>query len=178
MQSGALTGKTGYTSKAGYCYVGAYQENGRNYSYALLACGWPNHKTYKWQDSKALIAYGNEYYAPGNVGNMEQTYEVEIPTGISVTETGYDYESTTMVKNDGSQWEMLLGDNDQITTEFVHEPVTLPIKKDDKAGSIAYYVNGVFAGEQELFYTENIYNFDYQWCFTYFLQEFLQKASF
>lgn len=62
MESGALTGKTGYTSKAGYCYVCAYQKNGRTYTIALLACGWPNHKNYKWSDSRKLIAYGNENY--------------------------------------------------------------------------------------------------------------------
>ena len=29
---------------------------------ALLACGWPNHKTYKWSDSRELFTYGLENY--------------------------------------------------------------------------------------------------------------------
>lgn len=44
MMDHVITGKTGYTSKAGYCYVAALEEGGRHYAIALLACGWPNHK--------------------------------------------------------------------------------------------------------------------------------------
>lgn len=62
MLDGVISGKTGFTAKAGYCYVGAYRQNDRTYTFALLACGWPNHKNYKWEDSKALISYGNDHY--------------------------------------------------------------------------------------------------------------------
>lgn len=41
MMEGALTGKTGFTGKAGYCYVGALSREGKTFSIALLACGWP-----------------------------------------------------------------------------------------------------------------------------------------
>ena len=61
MMSGALSGKTGYTSKAGYCYVGALKQDERTFVVALLACGWPNHKTYKWTDTKCLMEYGLEH---------------------------------------------------------------------------------------------------------------------
>ena len=44
MMEGAISGKTGFTSDAGYCYVGALENEGRTYVVALLACGWPNHK--------------------------------------------------------------------------------------------------------------------------------------
>lgn len=55
MMEGALTGKTGFTNKAGYCYVGALERDGRRFTIALLACGWPNHKTYKWSDARTLF---------------------------------------------------------------------------------------------------------------------------
>jgi D-alanyl-D-alanine carboxypeptidase (penicillin-binding protein 5/6) len=58
MMEGALTGKTGFTNKAGYCYVGALEREGKTLVVALLACGWPNHKTYKWSDTRALMQYG------------------------------------------------------------------------------------------------------------------------
>ena len=48
MMDGALSGKTGFTGGAGYCYVGALRRDGRTFIVALLACGWPAHKTYKW----------------------------------------------------------------------------------------------------------------------------------
>lgn len=62
MMDGALSGKTGFTNKAGYCYVGALESEGRTFVVALLACGWPNNKTYKWSDTRELMEYGIENY--------------------------------------------------------------------------------------------------------------------
>lgn len=62
MMSGALTGKTGFTNKAGYCYVGALERDGRTFVVALLACGWPNNKNYKWSDTRELMEYGVDNY--------------------------------------------------------------------------------------------------------------------
>lgn len=62
MMEGALTGKTGFTGKAGYCYVGALSRDGKTYIVALLACGWPNNKNYKWKDTMTLMNYGLEAY--------------------------------------------------------------------------------------------------------------------
>lgn len=53
MMEGALTGKTGFTGKAGYCYVGALESEGRTFVVALLGCGWPNNRSYKWTDTKS-----------------------------------------------------------------------------------------------------------------------------
>lgn len=47
MMDGVLAGKTGYTSQAGYCYVCAWEKDGKTFIVSLLGCGWPNHKTYK-----------------------------------------------------------------------------------------------------------------------------------
>ncbi len=62
MMDGALSGKTGFTNKAGYCYVGALERDGRTFVVALLACGWPNHKTWKWSDTRELMEYGVDNY--------------------------------------------------------------------------------------------------------------------
>ena len=45
------------------CYVGALTRDGRTFIVALLACGWPNNKTYKWKDTKKLMNYGLENYS-------------------------------------------------------------------------------------------------------------------
>ncbi len=62
MMDGALSGKTGFTNKAGYCYVGSLERDGRTFVVALLACGWPNNKNYKWSDTRELMQYGIENY--------------------------------------------------------------------------------------------------------------------
>lgn len=61
MSSEALSGKTGFTCDAGYCYVGAANKDGHTYIWSLLGCGWPGNKTYKWKDSKTLLSYAGEH---------------------------------------------------------------------------------------------------------------------
>ena len=63
MMEGALSGKTGFTADAGYCYVGALEQDGKTFIVSLLACGWPNNKSYKWSDTKKLMTYGLEHYS-------------------------------------------------------------------------------------------------------------------
>ena len=62
MMEGALSGKTGFTGIAGYCYVGALQREDKTLIVALLACGSPNNKTYKWSDTRKLMNYGLEQF--------------------------------------------------------------------------------------------------------------------
>ena len=62
MMEGMISGKTGFTGNAGYCYVGALERDGKTFIVSLLACGWPNHKTYKWKDTRKLMEYGLSHY--------------------------------------------------------------------------------------------------------------------
>ena len=41
MTDGVLSGKTGYTGDAGYCYVCACQKDDRIFIVSLLGAGWP-----------------------------------------------------------------------------------------------------------------------------------------
>ena len=68
MMEGALTGKTGFTADAGYCYVGALSQDDRTFIVALLGCGWPGHKNYKWEDTRKLMEYGLANYAYRKIG--------------------------------------------------------------------------------------------------------------
>ena len=47
--------KSGYTSSAGFCYVGAYQENGVTLIAAVMGC---RRRNMAWTDLKRLFAYG------------------------------------------------------------------------------------------------------------------------
>lgn len=47
--------KSGYTSSAGFCYVGAYQENGTTLIAAVMGC---RSRNMAWTDLKRLFAYG------------------------------------------------------------------------------------------------------------------------
>ncbi len=60
---GAFGVKTGFTCKAGHCFVGAAQNNGVKLVSTVLASGWGNSgKESKWTDTKAILDYGFENY--------------------------------------------------------------------------------------------------------------------
>ena len=59
---GALGIKTGFTGKAGYCFVGAAKKNGISLTSCVLASGWPPNKSFKWSDTKSLMDYGFFYF--------------------------------------------------------------------------------------------------------------------
>ena len=62
---GALGIKTGYTNKAGHCFVGAAERNGVRLVTTVLGSGWGSTgKEKKWTDTKALMHYGFETYHP------------------------------------------------------------------------------------------------------------------
>ena len=62
MYKGAIGCKTGYTSKAGYCFVGGVKKDNYNLISVVLASGWPPNKDYKWADTKKLMDYAINNY--------------------------------------------------------------------------------------------------------------------
>ena len=63
MYSGALGVKTGYTNKAGNCFVGAATQDEVTLVSVVLGCGWGEAgKQAKWMDTKALMDYGFDTY--------------------------------------------------------------------------------------------------------------------
>ena len=82
MMDGALSGKTGFTGEAGYCYVGALKRDDRTYVVSLLACGWPNNKGYKWSDTKKLMSYGIDSFHYQDVCREVDTGTVPVLGGI------------------------------------------------------------------------------------------------
>ena len=52
MMEGAMVEKQDLRHKAGCCYVGAVEKDGKTLIVSLLGCGWPNNKGYKWSDTR------------------------------------------------------------------------------------------------------------------------------
>ena len=48
--------------QGGILLCGSLKQDGKCLIVALLACGWPNHRTYKWSDSRELFTYGLENF--------------------------------------------------------------------------------------------------------------------
>ncbi len=62
---GKLTGKTGFTKKAGYCFTGIVSYMGREYFISLMGAEMA------WHDISVLMDYANEKYLTGSSRNRE-----------------------------------------------------------------------------------------------------------
>ncbi|MCL1842248.1 MAG: D-alanyl-D-alanine carboxypeptidase [Defluviitaleaceae bacterium] len=61
--SGANGVKTGFTNKAGHCFVGAAKRDGMQLISVVLASGWGERgKAQKWKDTKSVLNYGFDNY--------------------------------------------------------------------------------------------------------------------
>ena len=121
MMEGALSGKTGFTNNAGYCYVGALRRDGRTFIVALLACGWPNNRSYKWSDTRRLMSYGLENYEYQDVWEDVTLGPIKVKNGIP--ESGdLQEEAFTDLElasgEDAGQFRLLLSEGEEVHVEM------------------------------------------------------------
>lgn len=136
MMEGAFGIKTGFTNDAGYCFVGAVEQNGRTYISTVLGSGWPPNKNYKWQDTIKLMNYGLENYTLKKVGiDTIDAGEMDVQDGIK---------DTVKLKVDCQKNEYLLCEQDEVSVKMVKDlRRQAPIEKNEVVGWIYYQVNGV-----------------------------------
>ncbi len=178
MMDGVITGKTGYTAKAGYCYVAAVEDDGRHYAIALLACGWPNNKTYRWSDAKSLFQYGLDYYHLYH--GTDDAFQLEtIETGGgyktgTLSEWGKRVKLSLYVDAEDQNLTFLKADWDeaQVKKEFT-KVLQLPINKGEKMGVISYCINGEALYSYDICAAESLKKWDFKAFMQAMLQEFL-----
>lgn len=66
--------------------MGALEREGRLFIVALLGCGWPNNRQYKWKDTTKLMEYALETYTYQELPLPET--EIQIPVFHAVPENG------------------------------------------------------------------------------------------
>ena len=146
MMDGALTGKTGFTADAGYCYVGALQNDGRTFIVALLACGWPNNKGYKWSDARKLMTYAIENYS---YREIDPAFGQDLAALTINVKNGYtggfplDAPVKTGLTSRGDPVRILLKHDEKIENEVqLMDNICAPLQKGQQIGEITYSVNG------------------------------------
>lgn len=146
MMKEALSGKTGFTNNAGYCYVGAVESEGRIFTVALLACGWPNHKTYKWSDMKKLAAYGMEHYQYRDLYETKTFSDILVQNGIAGEgATPYEQATVAVTLDNGGETELpyLLCEEDEIEVKTqIAQTLEAPVADKTEIGTVSYYLNG------------------------------------
>ena len=177
MLDGVISGKTGFTAKAGYCYVGAYRQNDRTYTFALLACGWPNHKNYKWEDSKALISYGNDHYENRTILKEEEHQTIDLIRTMVKTFGKYHYyfTNTLSVTKEACAFQILVSENDEITMNPQgQKELSFPVTEGDVVATEEILWNGLPVQTRRILADETLFASDYPWC----LWEILLKWKF
>ena len=143
---GVLAGKTGYTSQAGYCYVCAWEKEGRTFIVSLLGCGWPNHKNYKWSDTEKLLSFGDYNFDYKTYWQEPQTKKVLVTDGAADNrEIGAEVylRGKCSVTAEERKKEILLRKGETVICRTeIPSKVTAPVLKGEKLGRIAYYLDG------------------------------------
>lgn len=157
MMEGALTGKTGFTNGAGYCYVGALEREGKRLIAVVLACGWPNNRTWKWSDTKKLMSYGIENFHKKTVG--EEKLEME-PVRILDGQT-----ASVRASADVRTEQVLLKEGDTFQMDVLKpDALPAPVQKGELVGTVIYYLNGEIFDLFPIYIEDDSLMIDYEWC--------------
>ena len=116
---------------------------------ALLACGWPNHKTYKWSDSRELFGYGLENFVYRRFGEEEFSGREQYLMPIPVTEA-QDEELTGEVQlaveldpeAEGAEGLLMRADEKVEILYRKEKELKAPVKEGTTVGEICYLVDG------------------------------------
>ena len=179
MMEGALTGKTGFTGEAGYCYAGAVRQGDKTLIVTLLACGWPNNKNYKWDDMKKLVQYGLDQY------EYRQYWEEALQNGeIRLLEAGKEKEVKDSTPQDGNlyndgtvnaflnisttdrQKRILMKKTETIEIQIQEQnTIQAPVEKKQKLGEVTLLLNGEVLEQKNIISGDQISRKDLLWTY-------------
>lgn len=194
MMEGVISGKTGFTSKAGYCYVGSLERNGKRFTIALLGCGWPNNKSYKWKDSRVLFTYGLENYEYHRLDEVSFDQNILNPIPVENAQTDYmnqtcfvslriregggtqDSSDDTLAyhADERSLTGLLLSKDEKI--EVQHEVLSklkAPVEMGTVVGCIRYMLGDICLRQDDIITIQAAREIDFRWCFQKVLERFL-----
>ncbi|MCC8067405.1 MAG: D-alanyl-D-alanine carboxypeptidase [Clostridiales bacterium] len=158
LMEGALSGKTGFTSRAGYCYVGAVERDGKLLIVALLACGWPNNKGYKWVDTKKLMNYGLSEF------ELRDITDIEIPVSeIPVVKGQRERVAAKLEEKESVQVLMRAEDEIEIRVEEL-QMIEAPVEEGTQIGRVHYLVDGTEYAVTSIVAAETVKKQTYLYC--------------
>lgn len=170
MMEGALTGKTGFTNGAGYCYVGALERGGKRLIAVVLACGWPNHKTWKWSDTKKLMNYGIENFHQETVGEEKLVLEpIQVLDGQNETaKAAVDVKTEQVLLKEGDDFRMDV---------LIPDTLNAPVEEGELVGTVIYYLNGEVFDLFPVYIENGSPRIDYEWCLRQIIRRWIPKKS-
>ncbi|MDE7298498.1 MAG: hypothetical protein K2N94_06665, partial [Lachnospiraceae bacterium] len=172
---GAIGVKTGFTGRAGYCFVGALERGDYRLVSVVLACGWPPNKTYKWSDTRKLMDYGTTHYQKRDMAGQMKLFcngaEADpeggvaglIPSYISVADGVA--ESVSVSAEEFATPSLLLADWDECRAEVEYEELlTAPVEEGRPIGTITFYVGEEMLGQSTIRTAESVPELSFFYC--------------
>ena len=147
--NGAITGKTGFTGKAGYCYAGAAKREDKTMIIALLGAGWYPNRSYKWKDAKKLLDYGFENFSYKLIGKEDWEFQpIPVVDGMK---------PFVQVGTDAKKFGCLLGDGEKVQCKVeMANQLQAPVNENTVVGTIIYELNGKIIEQFKIYTIENI----------------------
>ena len=167
MMEGVLAGKTGYTAQAGYCYVCAWEKDGKTFVVSLLGCGWPDHKNYKWSDTKKLLSFGDYNYEYQTYWREPETKSILVKDGVESNRdigTEVYLRGKCSVTADDREREILLKRGETVKCRMeIPSKVSAPVLKGEKLGRIAYYLEGKLIASYPVYAERAVEKISFKW---------------
>ena len=153
---GALGVKTGYTNKAGHCFVGAVERDDVLLISAVLGSGWgKSGKEQKWKDTKELMDYGF-----ANFHQYEIVKEGTVFGGVEISDS--PVEKVEVVFADG--YTALFSEEERGSLRLETDlpaKVDAPVRKGEKMGTASLFLGEVKLFETNLLAKEDIRTFTF-----------------
>ena len=154
---GANGVKTGFTNKAGHCFVGAAKRDGMQLISVVLASGWGQQgRNQKWVDTKEILSFGFDNYEFQTIITAE-ALAGSMPVTRSRTRA-VDY-----VYNYGARVPLNKSEKEHVYVEL-YIPVSMkaPVSAGDVMGSARVFIGTDFYKEIPLLATENATRHDFK----------------
>ena len=147
---GAIGMKTGFTGKAGHCFVGAANRGDITLVSVVLASGWGTAgKSRKWIDAKALLNYGFNNYKKYSIINGSEKMNISIDKAEKeIAELKYE-----------DSVDLLLSENEKANLKIENElpqNITAPINYGDSEGIGKIYTGNTLLKTVKIISAENI----------------------
>lgn len=156
MYKGAIGVKTGFTGKAGYCFVGAAKKNNMTLISVILASGWPPDKSFKWKDTIKLMDYGFNNYNYRTLFNSIDNYKTLI------IKDGIEKKVDTYIDGNISS---LISDNDIIDYEYIFpDYVEAPVYKNQIIGKVIIKINNEEYQKLNICASDYVKKRDFKYC--------------
>ncbi len=179
MMEGAVSGKTGFTGGAGYSYVGALERDGKSLIVALLGCGWPPHKTYKWSDTRKLMEYGLEQYEYRDVWQRRSFSPVPVEGGIPRSgDLGDPALAEIALTPEEREWKMLLKEGEEVEIKYEGKSrLKAPVNSGDEAGRVIYSLNGEVVAVFPVTVKGSVEEITGRWCLEDVLEKYFLRTT-